>query len=96
MINFFKQKRSLDTYLLWFFRVLMLSSVVYLVFFNQEKTVTDFNVPRANGTDVIDYQIEQNRVADSVIKQMKNEKINLDSLSDDSIKSIILRSNISK
>jgi hypothetical protein len=91
--DFISTKQSTATYFVWVFRVLLLTSVIYLIFFNQEKVVTEFNTTGADNTKVLDYKIEQNRVADSAIKQMKNEKINLDSLSNDSLKGIILRAN---
>ena len=88
---FFKSKKSLSTYLVWAFRAFVLVGVLYLIFFNQEKVITNFEPNEIESTEVLDFKIQENEDVDSVLKTLRDEKNYIDSLSNDSLRKIILR-----
>lgn len=88
---FFKSKKSLSTYLVWAFRAFVLVGVLYLIFFNQEKVVTNFEPNETESTEVLDFKIQENKDVDSVLKTLRDEKNYIDSISNDSLRKIILR-----
>lgn len=86
---------KLMNYAKWIIRITILSCVIYLAFFKQVKTITEFNTntPIQDSLIVVDYKIMIHEYNDSVIKQNINEKIiTIDTIHIDSLRSHLLRS----
>lgn len=76
---------------MWAFRAFVLVGVLYLIFFNQEKVITNFEPNEIESTEVLDFKIQENKDVDSALKTLRDEKNYIDSISNDSLREIILR-----
>ena len=76
---------------MWAFRAFVLVCVLYLIFFNQEKVITNFEPNEIESTEVLDFKIQENKDVDSALKTLRDEKNYIDSISNDSLREIILR-----
>ncbi len=88
----FKDTSKVQRIALWSFRILLIAGLVYLIFFNQTTVITEFNSNGVDSTNVLDYKIGENEKIDSLLKAKRHETIYVyDSVSNDSLRKIILR-----
>lgn len=90
----FKDSKKIDYYARWFVRLFIFTGVMYLVFFKEVTTITEFEEQSESVKDIwlIDYRIIEYKRNDSIIKIVRTNEIHrIDSLDNDSLKVYILR-----